>query len=415
MILTATLIVMVGKWNEYVWPLIVTSTADMRTAAHRPAVPPQPGGLQQLGRDHRRRRVRLPPDAHPLLPGPEAHHRRPRRRSPEVIAGHARARPLPQPPTSRPDLPTADPMTTPRPSPNRTTLQGAPRMSRHLSSPSRRSLLAALGLRSRRRQPRRPAVPRTAAATTPRAMSATASRRRITAVPAGYEGRTAILFWAPWTGELYESLMTLLTEFNESQDEIVAIAESVGGYADLTQKFTAALQARAVPDIVCFPEMQWLQFHASDALAPLDGYFDDEWNTDIYIPNYVNEGIAAGETFVVPSPAPRRCSTSTARSTATQAFPRRAPRPGRTSRSSPPSWRRSRSRAARCPRWRSRPTPGRARPISGASAERMRTRTSRSRSTTRPAPSGSSGSASSSTTTASATSPRMPGPTSRPA
>lgn len=31
MILTATLIVLVGKWNEYVWPLIVTSTADMRT------------------------------------------------------------------------------------------------------------------------------------------------------------------------------------------------------------------------------------------------------------------------------------------------------------------------------------------------------------------------------------------------
>src|SRR5699024_1997825 len=31
MILTATIIVMVGKWNEYVWPLIVTSTADMRT------------------------------------------------------------------------------------------------------------------------------------------------------------------------------------------------------------------------------------------------------------------------------------------------------------------------------------------------------------------------------------------------
>ena len=31
MILTATLIVMIGKWNEYVWPLIVTSTTDMRT------------------------------------------------------------------------------------------------------------------------------------------------------------------------------------------------------------------------------------------------------------------------------------------------------------------------------------------------------------------------------------------------
>lgn len=31
MILTATLIVMIGKWNDFVWPLIVTSTASMRT------------------------------------------------------------------------------------------------------------------------------------------------------------------------------------------------------------------------------------------------------------------------------------------------------------------------------------------------------------------------------------------------
>lgn len=31
MILTATLIVLISKWNDFVWPLIVTSTADMRT------------------------------------------------------------------------------------------------------------------------------------------------------------------------------------------------------------------------------------------------------------------------------------------------------------------------------------------------------------------------------------------------
>ncbi|WP_114854008.1 ABC transporter substrate-binding protein [Brachybacterium sp. YJGR34] len=119
-------------------------------------------------------------------------------------------------------------------------------------------------------------------------------------VPSEYEGRTPILFWAPFTGTNYEVLSQLFAEFNESQDEIVAIAESVGSYADLNQKFTAALQARTVPDIVCFPEMQWLQFYQSDALAPLDGYFDDEWNTDIFIQNFVPEGKAAGETFVVP-------------------------------------------------------------------------------------------------------------------
>src|SRR5699024_278404 len=63
---------------------------------------------------------------------------------------------------------------------------------------------------------------------------------------------------------------------NESQHEIVAIAESQGSYEDLHQKLTAALQSQAVPDIVSFPEMQWLQYYFSGAFASLDDYFDDE-------------------------------------------------------------------------------------------------------------------------------------------
>lgn len=119
-------------------------------------------------------------------------------------------------------------------------------------------------------------------------------------VPAEYKDRTPILFWAPFTGVNFSALQEQFTAFNESQSDIVAIAESQGGYADLNTKFTAALQARTVPDIVCFPEHQWLQFYFSDALAPLDGYFDDDWNLDVYIPNYVDEGKAAGTTYVVP-------------------------------------------------------------------------------------------------------------------
>ena len=119
-------------------------------------------------------------------------------------------------------------------------------------------------------------------------------------VPDRYRGRTPILFWAPFTGTNYEVLSAQFEEFNQSQDEIVAVAESVGGYADLNQQFTAALQARTVPDIVCFPEMQWLQFYFSDALAPLDEHFDDEWNLDVYLQNYVAEGRAADQTYLVP-------------------------------------------------------------------------------------------------------------------
>src|SRR5690606_40070929 len=65
-------------------------------------------------------------------------------------------------------------------------------------------------------------------------------------VPSEYEGRTPILFWAPFTGVNYEVLAKQFAAFNESQDEIVAIAESVGGYADLNQKFTARSEERRV-------------------------------------------------------------------------------------------------------------------------------------------------------------------------
>lgn len=119
-------------------------------------------------------------------------------------------------------------------------------------------------------------------------------------VPEQYKDRTPILFWAPFTGVNFTALQEQFAAFNESQDEIVAIAESQGSYADLNKKFTAALQARTVPDIVCFPERQWLQFYFSDALAPLDEYFDDSWNLDVYLQNYVDEGKAGGSAYVVP-------------------------------------------------------------------------------------------------------------------
>jgi len=119
-------------------------------------------------------------------------------------------------------------------------------------------------------------------------------------IPSQYRGRTNILFWAPWTGHLFDVIAEAFTMFNDSQTDIYAAIESVGGYADLHTQFTAALQAKAVPDMVCFPELQWLQFYFAGALAPLDPYFTDEWNLDIYLQSYVGEGRAGDETYVVP-------------------------------------------------------------------------------------------------------------------
>src|SRR5699024_6733903 len=221
-----------------------------------PALPAEPGALQQLGRDHGRRRARLPTAADPPLPPPAAPHRRPRLRR-----NHARPSAAP----SRRPASHTPPLHDPAP------FQGATAMSRSPLTPSRRSLHAALGAGA--------GAAGLAACGAPGGGRARESPVREgfsqadLTVPSEYQGRTPILFWAPFTGENYEVLSTLFAEFNESQDEIVAIAESVGSYEDLNQKFTASLQARTVPDIVCFPEMQWLQFHQAGALAPLDGYF----------------------------------------------------------------------------------------------------------------------------------------------
>lgn len=119
-------------------------------------------------------------------------------------------------------------------------------------------------------------------------------------IPSEYSDRTAVLFWVPLGDHIYEAIDARRTEFNESQDEIYVGIEHVGTYEDLNTQFTAAIQARQVPDIVLFPEMQWLQFYLSDNLAALDEYFDQEWNMDVYLDQFVDETQAGGQTYCIP-------------------------------------------------------------------------------------------------------------------
>jgi len=119
-------------------------------------------------------------------------------------------------------------------------------------------------------------------------------------IPQQYQGRTNIMFWAPWTGGVLEAVTALVTEFNDSQTDIYAAIESQVDYPDLVTALKASLQAKAIPDLVSFAEMQWIEFYFSNALAKLDDHFDDNWNSSIYPEMFANEGKAHGETFVVP-------------------------------------------------------------------------------------------------------------------
>lgn len=119
-------------------------------------------------------------------------------------------------------------------------------------------------------------------------------------VPSEYSDRTPVLFWVPLGDHIYEAIDARRTAFNEEQDEIYVGIEHVGTYEDLNTQFTAAIQARQVPDIVLFPEMQWMQFYLSDNLAVLDEYFDDEWNMELYLDQYLDETRAGDETICIP-------------------------------------------------------------------------------------------------------------------
>lgn len=119
-------------------------------------------------------------------------------------------------------------------------------------------------------------------------------------VPEQYKGRTAVMFWAPWTGGVLDAVTALVDEFNESQTDIYVAIESQVDYPDLVKGLKAALQAKAVPDLVGFAEMQWIEFFFSGALAKLDVHFDDSWNSEIFPEMWANEGKAHGETYAVP-------------------------------------------------------------------------------------------------------------------
>jgi sn-glycerol 3-phosphate transport system substrate-binding protein len=119
-------------------------------------------------------------------------------------------------------------------------------------------------------------------------------------VPKEYEGRTNVLVWSPWTEAAHGAVVKMCNDFNKSQTDIYVGAESQVDYETLNQKLSAAIQAKATPDVVCFPEFQWLEFYFAGAFVELDPYFTDDWNLDIFIQNYVKEGVAAGKTYVVP-------------------------------------------------------------------------------------------------------------------
>lgn len=116
--------------------------------------------------------------------------------------------------------------------------------------------------------------------------------------PSDYRGREMnVVMWSAMGGSNGDLVQELITEFNDSQDDIYAEVQYQGSYEESGPALTAGLQAGTAPDLVMLADTWWPRYLLSDVLEPMDDYFTDEYNGDAYVGQVFEEGIVGGSTY----------------------------------------------------------------------------------------------------------------------
>ena len=119
-------------------------------------------------------------------------------------------------------------------------------------------------------------------------------------VPGQFAGRTNVVVWSPWSGTNGEAFATLVNRFNESQGDAYVEVQQFQGYDGVTEKLSAGLQARQIPEIAVFSDVSWNKFFLSSQVEPLDQYFTGSWNSATYHDRLFQEGVVRGSSYWVP-------------------------------------------------------------------------------------------------------------------
>ncbi|BCJ26617.1 ABC transporter substrate-binding protein [Actinocatenispora sera] len=119
-------------------------------------------------------------------------------------------------------------------------------------------------------------------------------------VPQRYAKRTRVVVWHAYAAKPGAALNELAKRFNESQSDVYVETQFQGSYDDVTQKVTAAVQARKIPDLVTLSAPAWHTFYLNDLLEPLDGYFGAGLQRTAYHPELLSEGVLKDKVWWVP-------------------------------------------------------------------------------------------------------------------
>jgi sn-glycerol 3-phosphate transport system substrate-binding protein len=141
------------------------------------------------------------------------------------------------------------------------------------------------------------APPANAAAPT----SAPAAATTAPAAVAATGSQVGITFWGAFTGHNADVLGQLVDRFNQSQKDVQVKLENQNDYETLSAKFTAALQARSVPEVVVLSDVWWFKFYVNKSLQPLDDLMKAEnINPSDYVDVFFKETVRAGKQVVLP-------------------------------------------------------------------------------------------------------------------
>jgi len=110
-----------------------------------------------------------------------------------------------------------------------------------------------------------------------------------------------ITYWGSFSGGLGEAEQAMVKRFNESQNEVQVEYQFQGSYEETAQKFTAALQARTIPDVILLSDVWWFGFYLAGAITQLDD-LAKQVNLDFadYEPVLLNEGVRQNKHFWIP-------------------------------------------------------------------------------------------------------------------
>jgi sn-glycerol 3-phosphate transport system substrate-binding protein len=119
-------------------------------------------------------------------------------------------------------------------------------------------------------------------------------------VPDRYSKRTHVVLWHAYAGDPGQVVVALAQKFNDSQQDVFLDAQFQGSYDETAQKVTAAVQARQIPDLVTFSEVNWHTFYLNDLLEPLDSYFGPGLKRSAYNQKLLNEGVLRKKLWWLP-------------------------------------------------------------------------------------------------------------------